>query len=465
MNRRRYTGRRLFWPVVMLFVVFAISFIVFQQSREKEYKVEQLSLRLQDYNNQMAEALGYIGSATEAVFDHYVRVHPVQDIRVTVIDRSGHVVYDNRRKDYSQIESHANRKEFREALRRGYGTDIARASETTGDKYFYSANYYPKLGLVIRTALPYNDNLYRQLATDQHYIWFAIAITLLLVFVLYRFIRQLGRNITNLRHFARRAETETLELSELADFPNDELGEISEHIVKLFMQLEKTRREQDVLKRQLTQNAAHELKTPVASIMGYLETILTNPNLTEGQRQRFLEGSYAQAKRLAALVDDISTLNRLDDAPDVHHFQSVDVSSLVARMVEELRPQLENKKMKVENGLPEKLMVEGNKGLIYSIFRNLFDNAIAYAGEGVTVSLEYNNGVFTFQDNGVGVGEEHLQRLFERFYRVDKGRSRKLGGTGLGLAIVKNAVLIHGGSISVGTNRPHGLRFEFRLTH
>lgn len=99
MNRRRYTGRRLFWPVVMLFVVFAISFIVFQQSREKEYKVEQLSLRLQDYNNQMAEALGYIGSATEAVFDHYVRVHPVQDIRVTVIDRSGHVVYDNRRKD------------------------------------------------------------------------------------------------------------------------------------------------------------------------------------------------------------------------------------------------------------------------------------------------------------------------------------------------------------------------------
>ena len=123
--------------------------------------------------------------------------------------------------------------------------------------------------------------------------------------------------------------------------------------------------------------------------------------------------------------------------------------------------------MAFDNRLPATLVVQGNPSMIYSIFRNLTDNAISYAGEGTTITLTAREDMdrwhFTFSDNGVGVPYEHLGRLFERFYRVDKGRSRKLGGTGLGLAIVKNAVILHGGTISAANNIEGGLRFEFTI--
>ena len=124
-------------------------------------------------------------------------------------------------------------------------------------------------------------------------------------------------------------------------------------------------------------------------------------------------------------------------------------------------------KMTFDNQLPERIVVKGNRSLLYSVFRNLTDNAIAYAGEGRTMTLEAkeqgNKWHFIFRDNGQGVPPEHLARLFERFYRVDKGRSRKMGGTGLGLAIVKNAVLLHGGTIRVSNLPEGGLKFEFTI--
>jgi two-component system OmpR family sensor kinase len=115
------------------------------------------------------------------------------------------------------------------------------------------------------------------------------------------------------------------------------------------------------------------------------------------------------------------------------------------------------------------MQIRGNYSLIYSIFRNLMDNSIAYAGTYIQVTIncfreDENHYYFSFADTGVGVGSEHLQRLFERFYRVDKGRSRKMGGTGLGLAIVKNAILIHGGNISAKRNQGGGLEFIFTLS-
>jgi signal transduction histidine kinase len=385
-------------------------------------------------------------------------------LRTTVIKANGKVIFDSQRKDYKNIENHSNRVEFRKAIAQGEGYDISRSSKTTGERYFYSASYYPKEKIVIRSALPYNDNLYKRLRTDQHYILITIAVTILLMIVLYRFMNRLGTNITNLRRFAEKAEhDDDLNTDELAEFPDDELGETSEHIVKLFMKLKHTRQEQSILKRQLTQNAAHELKTPVASIQGYLETIITNPNITEEQKKIFLERCYAQSQRLTSLLHDISTLNRLDDAPDVRNFQDVDVSAIMQSIEREVGLQLQENGMTIVDNLPEKLIKRGNQSLIYSIFRNLVDNSIAYAGKGTTIDVSYDGSHFTFMDNGVGVGEEHLTRIFERFYRVDKGRSRKLGGTGLGLAIVKNAVLLHGGTISASINEPHGLRFDFTL--
>ena len=180
--------------------------------------------------------------------------------------------------------------------------------------------------------------------------------------------------------------------------------------------------------------------------------------------------SFAPLDELAecvSLLRDISTLNRLDDGSDMIDFEAVDITKMVADIARETTLEREERKMTFINQLPERIVVKGNRSLLYSVFRNLTDNAIAYAGEGTTMTLEGreqgNKWHFIFRDNGQGVPQEHLPRLFERFYRVDKGRSRKMGGTGLGLAIVKNAVLLHGGTIRVSNLPEGGLKFEFTI--
>ena len=226
--------------------------------------------------------------------------------------------------------------------------------------------------------------------------------------------------------------------------------------------------EQARLKRQLTQNIAHELKTPVSSIQGYLETILNSPQIPPETMHTFLERSYAQSNRLTHLLRDISTLTRMDEAPVMQEREAVNISTMVKGIFSEVAMGIEERQITVENLLPDNLVVEGNSSLLYSIFRNLTDNAIAYAGTGITIRLtcfreDDTKYYFSFSDTGVGVPPEHLNRLFERFYRVDKGRSRKMGGTGLGLAIVKNAVLLHGGTIFAKNNPKGGLEFVFTL--
>ena len=226
--------------------------------------------------------------------------------------------------------------------------------------------------------------------------------------------------------------------------------------------------EQIRLKRQLTQNIAHELKTPVSSIQGYLETIVNNENISREKMQTFLERCYAQSNRLSRLLRDISVLTRMDEAANMIDMEKVDISLLVGNIVNEVSLELEEKHITVVNSLKPKIQLRGNYSLLYSIFRNLMDNAIAYAGTDIRINIscfreDENFYYFSFADTGVGVSPEHLNRLFERFYRVDKGRSRKLGGTGLGLAIVKNSVIIHGGTISAKNNQGGGLEFVFTL--
>ena len=212
---------------------------------------------------------------------------------------------------------------------------------------------------------------------------------------------------------------------------------------------------------------AHELKTPVASIQGYLETILSNPSINETTKEMFLRRCHAQSERLTALLHDISTLNRLDDGASMIDFDTVDIVQLIEDVKKDTALQLANRRMTFDVSLPSSLTVRGNRSLLYSIFRNLTDNSIAYAGEGTTITLsakeEQTKWRFSFADNGVGVPPEHLPRLFERFYRVDKGRSRKMGGTGLGLAIVKNAVLVHDGVIRATCPPEGGLQFVFTI--
>ena len=477
-------GKKLYFSVLAVFLVFAVSFIVFQQSREKQFKINTLTLKLANYNELLMEDLllstsqGILLSdsvdmvdsvrVAEAKLQEFVREHESKDLRVTLVKPDGRVVFDNMSKNYRHFANHAKREEIAEALKVGQGTSVERQSKTLKQDYFYVASYFPKAQLIVRTALPYNDDLTKSLQADQHYIWFAIVAIILLTVVLYRFTYRLGKNVAKLSIFAYKADhNESLEVEDLANFPDDELGEIAERIIKMYKRVQTTRKEQDILKRQLTQNIAHELKTPVASIQGYLETILDNSHINEQTKEQFLQRCYAQSERLTSLLHDISTLNRLDDGSDMIDFEAVDITQLVADITKETALVRQERKMTFDNQLPERIVVKGNRSLLYSVFRNLTDNAIAYAGEGRTITLEAkeqgNKWHFIFRDNGQGVPPEHLARLFERFYRVDKGRSRKMGGTGLGLAIVKNAVLLHGGTIRVSNLPEGGLKFEFTI--
>lgn len=477
-------GKKLYFSVLTVFLVFAVSFIVFQQSREKQFKINTLTLKLANYNELLMEDLLLSNSqgillsdsvdmvdsvrVAEAKLQEFVREHERKDLRVTLVKPDGRVVFDNMSKNYRHFANHAKREEIAEALKVGQGTSVERQSKTLKQDYFYVASYFPKAQLIVRTALPYNDNLTKSLQADQHYIWFAIVAIILLTVVLYRFTYRLGKNVSKLTIFAYKADhNESLEVEDLTNFPDDELGEIAERIIKMYKRVQTTRKEQDILKRQLTQNIAHELKTPVASIQGYLETILDNPHINEQTKEQFLQRCYAQSERLTSLLHDISTLNRLDDGSDMIDFEAVDITQLVADITKETALVRQERKMTFDNQLPERIVVKGNRSLLYSVFRNLTDNAIAYAGEGRTITLEAkeqgNKWHFIFRDNGQGVPPEHLARLFERFYRVDKGRSRKMGGTGLGLAIVKNAVLLHGGTIRVSNLPEGGLKFEFTI--
>jgi len=221
------------------------------------------------------------------------------------------------------------------------------------------------------------------------------------------------------------------------------------------------------MRRELTQNIAHELKTPVASILGYTDTILDDPKMNPETQRQFIQRANAQAQRLTALLQDISTLNRMDYAANQVTMERIDVSEIVGDIVQETAIALDKRSMTLNNYLPQGIIIQGNPSLIYSIFRNLIDNAINYAGEGTIISISAEPmedcWMFRLSDNGIGIAEEHLPRIFERFYRIDKSRSRQMGGTGLGLAIVKNAVILHGGTITARRSEKGGMEFEFTL--
>ena len=226
--------------------------------------------------------------------------------------------------------------------------------------------------------------------------------------------------------------------------------------------------EQAILKKQLAQNVSHELKTPISSIMGFTETLINNPNMDEEKKMFFIERCHTQAVRLTNLLQDISMLNKLDESSDSFEMVDINISKLIEDVTQDVSLALEEKNMHIETTLPEELVIKGNTLQIYSIFRNLIDNSILYAGVGTTISIEcYRKDkeylYFSVADNGVGVDSKHLNKIFDRFYRVDKGRSRKLGGTGLGLSIVKNAIHFHQGRISAKNRRGGGLEFLFTL--
>jgi len=222
-----------------------------------------------------------------------------------------------------------------------------------------------------------------------------------------------------------------------------------------------------LIKKEMTSNIAHELKTPVTSILGYLETI-QDKSTPEKIRNRFLKRALRQTERLSYLVEDISTLDKIEGASESYFFEPVRIRKIVDEVHEHLKMKLDALRIVVHIGIPKKMEIKGNVSLLFSVFYNLFDNVIKYGGEDIEIHLDNylkdrKYYYFSFSNSGHPIEEEHLNRIFERFYRIDQGRSREQGGTGLGLSIVKNAIELHGGKINAKLRTDGGLEFLFTL--
>ena len=421
--RLSYHRRLLLMLLSFSWTIILLS-IGFQYMREKQYKSDFLSAQLQQYNRHLLETV-----EEGLPYETYIASHekPFDDLRVSVITLSGAVVYDNMI-SLDSLDNHIGRPEIASALRHGSGYHIGRLSASDGREYFYSATRGQRV--IVRTAIPYSATLRELLQADWTFLFVMIAISLAMSIAAYFSTRKLGKDIERVNQF-------------------------------------ESEQEKNRIKRQLSNNINHELKTPVASMQVCLETLLSGIALSEEKRQELIARCYAHNERLRQLLNDISLITRLEEGSQLISTENVCINNILREISEELGVLPPEERLELHISFNEEVTLAGNNSLIGSIFSNLTKNAIAYSGgRNIYITLLENTEKLCrirFEDDGQGVGPKHLSRLFERFYRIDKGRSRKLGGTGLGLSIVKHAVLFHGGNITA-TNRPEGgLRFDFTM--
>ena len=475
-NRRLSYPARLFLWLLGYSLVLVGAFVFFQYHREKDFKATELDSQLQLVNRVILNGLAEGETVDEILGDAF---HPFDTLRVSLIDGTGFITYDNTMDSLPHI-NHLGREEVREAIAYGKGYALHRVSESTGETYFYSATR-GKDGTIVRSAIPYTVTLDSLLHADYGFLRVMGAVALGMCLLGYLATRRIGQHIVRLKLFARSVERGE-NMSDAAPFPEDELGEISNHIVRLYADLQQAlaardrehraalheQKEKERIKKQLTNNINHELKTPVAAIRVCLETMMDHADMSPDKRQEFLSRAMANCERLRQLLADVSLITRMDDGAEAIMKEPVDLSDIIAEAVANKEEIASKVGIVIENDVVTPLPMTGNQTLLMSVFDNLLDNAIAYSGGSlIRISLSCISDDYvtvSFSDNGVGVPPEHLPRLFERFYRIDKGRSRAAGGTGLGLAIVKNAVLVHNGTISVENLHSGGLVFRIRLS-
>jgi signal transduction histidine kinase len=414
--------RRLTLSFLIIFGVFTAGVTIFEQSRARRYRTEALEEKLDAYSDVVESWLADSGRSPRGL-DTLLRLLP-PNLRITVIGSDGTVAFDNLFPEPSVLENHLGRPEIAAAGNSGAGYDI-RTSASNSLAYIYYAKPFDR-GF-IRVALPYDVNVRSLLKPDNVFFYFVVLLFLAgLAFINY-FGSYFGRMERLLLH-------------------------------------EKTRR----LKHEMTGNIAHELRTPVTSIRGYLETMLETP-LTPEQQRKFTEKAYNQTLNLSELIRDMGLLTKIEEMPVGSNFCPVEIREVVERVESELHDEIARADISFRNGVPEGVVVDGNESLLYSVFRNLTDNAITYAGRDISITVDVvgrSDGRvrLSFADSGRGIADEsQLERIFERFYRVDEGRTRDSGGSGLGLSIAKNAILLHGGAISARNRTEGGLEFLIDL--
>ena len=417
--------RRVFIFFLGFLWAIVICFIGFQYMREKQYKSDFLSAQLQLYNRNLLYQVDE-GLQLQQYIDSHEK--PFEELRITIVSLNGAVVYDNKI-SLDSLNNHRYRPEIEEAIKKGSGYHIGRHSESDGRLYFYSATKGERA--IVRTAIPYSSDLKELLKADWTFLVLMILLSIFVSILSYFASRRLGRTIEKMNKIRREQE-------------------------------------KNKLKRQLTNNINHELKTPVASIQICLETLLSGVELSDEKRVELIERCYVNNARLRNLLKDVSLITRMEDGSLLISKEPVVLNDIIGEIHKELDVVSEGEKMTLHTDFKDIVTVCGNLSLIGSIFRNLTENAIAYSGgKNIYITLLANDAdscTISFEDDGRGVDPQKLHRLFERFYRIDKGRSRQIGGTGLGLSIVKHAVQFHGGNITVSNRPGGGLKFVFTLS-
>lgn len=352
---------------------------------------------------------------------------------------------------------------------------------TASGQYFFYLPQVSKDGrVVVYTALPFDNDVLGATLPSYNLFWIVLVLGITMTVLSFVSTRYFGRNISILRTFAERAATDP-DFMPPMDYPHDELGDISRQIIFMYNQrsqaMQRQKREHAIAlhaieekarsKRQLTNNINHELRTPIGVIKGYLDTILENPDMDDASRNHFLRKAQEHVERLVNLIADVSAITRLEEGGDLISTEELNYHDLAYTIASDLEESGSLGNFTFSFDVPLDCRVVGNYNLLSGMIINLCKNAASYSKgtycELVMTGEDEKFYYFDFRDNGVGVGEEHLPHLFERFYRIDSGRSRKAGGTGLGLPIVQNTILAHGGSITVDNGELGGLSFKFSL--
>ncbi len=460
---------KLYFPLVgMLWLIIGIT-IGYFVTHERQRQKENLENRLLNVNNTVIEAYERGGDLQNTVefirlFTDHTTLTP---LRITVYDKNGEMVADNPQATIELYDDNGNPNQGlmkligerdTTVIDMKYNDDITMiCSKASGDGQIYSL-----------AALPYEGEVLAFLSIDPM-VWLVVFILGVLTSVLaYIGVRAICRNVYALRDFTQAIADDTLpEDTDFGNFSNDELGDVSRNLLTVYREKIHAQQEKVHHERQICMNISHELKTPVGIIKGYVDTIISDDALPEETKAAFLIRIQQNVDRLSSLVVDVGMVMRLVENQSALKCSVVDLSDLTLRLSEDIAQSGITQEMVFKYNIPDGCKVMGHESLLTNVLLNLVNNAAKHSG-GSEMLLEWvgeKDGFhwFEFTDNGSGVDEKHLHRLFDLFYRVDSGRSRKSGGTGLGLPLVQRVIRAMGGDIKVQNAPSGGLKFIFSI--
>lgn len=461
---------KLFIPLVgMLWLIIGIT-IVYFVSHEKQRQKENLENRLLNVNTTVIEAYqrGVDLKKTVDFIQLFTDNTTLAPLRITVYDSSGNMIADNPEATIILYDSDGNlRPELRGLWERGDNLKV-KDIKYDDDKSMICSKRSPDGKIHSFAGLPYEGEVLTFLSIDPM-VWIVIIFLGLLSSALaYIGVEAVCRNVYALRDFAQGISADQVpDDIDSRHFSNDELGEVSRNLMRLYRDKIHARQEKAHHERQIAINVSHELNTPIGIIQGYLDSILDDGEMPEELKHRFLVRARENTERLAHLVGDVGKVMSLQENGIINDRSPINMREMAVQLEEDITHDPVTSQMRFVHEIPEECMVLGHESLLVNAMLNLMYNAAQHSG-GTTMRLRWlreKEGLhyFEFSDNGRGVDPEHLGRLFDLFYRVDTGRSRKNGGAGLGLPLVNRTIMAMGGNITVENLASGGLKFIFSI--